>query len=76
MIDVRLINFVDRGHTAGQRRFSCEYRPGLTPRQIMAERCIRESRVQLTIVNGKVRDLDWELADGDRVVLSALISGG
>jgi sulfur carrier protein ThiS len=76
MIDVRLLNFVDRDHGLGKREFTCAFRPGLTVRQLVAEQGIRESGVQLTIVNGKLRSLDWELSDGDRVALSALIGGG
>ena len=76
MIDVRLLNFVDRDQDLGKREFACESRPGLTVRQLMAERGIRESSVQLVIVNGKVRGPDWELSDGDRVALSAMIGGG
>jgi len=76
VIDVRLLNFVDRERSPGKREFRCEFRPGLTVRQLIAEKGIPESDAQLIIVNGKVRSLDTELREGDRVALSAMIGGG
>jgi len=76
MIDVRLLNFVDRSQHMGKRDFKCDFRPGLTVRQLIAEQGMRESDAQLIIVNGKVRSLETELFDGDSLALSAMIGGG
>jgi sulfur carrier protein ThiS len=76
MIDVRLLNFVERSQHPGNREIQCEFRTGLTVQQLIAALGLRESDAQLIIVNGKVRSLETELSDGDRVALSAMIGGG
>lgn len=76
MIQVQLLNFVALKAPPERRRFRLEHRPGLTAREIVSSEGLSKADVQLVLVNGLPRGLDAELADGDRVALSALIGGG
>jgi hypothetical protein len=76
MIQVRLLNFVALKAAHDRRIFQLGYRPGLTARTIVRTEGLSEGDVQVVLVNGLPRGLDAELADGDRVALSALIGGG
>jgi molybdopterin converting factor small subunit len=76
MIHVQLLNFVALKAPPERRRFLLDHRHGLTAREIVRSEGLSEADVQMVLVNGLPRGLDAELADGDRVALSALIGGG
>jgi len=76
MIQVQLLNFVALKAPQERRTFLLDHRPGLTAREIVRTERLSEADVQMVLVNGLPRGLDAELADGDRVALSALIGGG
>ena len=76
MIEVQLLNFVALKAPQERRTFQLEHRPGMTARTIVRTEELSEADVQVVLVNGLPRGLDVELADGDRVALSALIGGG
>ena len=76
MIKVQLLNFVALKAPPERRKFQVDHRPGLTAREIVRTEGLSQVDAQVVLVNGLPRGLDAELADGDRVALSALIGGG
>ncbi len=76
MIEVTLLNFVAATNPGHPPQFKRSARPGLTVMDLIEEEGLEDESIQLVIVNGRVGRRDSQLTDGDRVALSALITGG
>ncbi|MGM0653372.1 MAG: hypothetical protein ACQES4_11430 [Bacillota bacterium] len=53
-----------------------EYEPGITTRVITDKYSIHPGHIGLVIVDGKLEDLDCNLADGSEVELYPIFGGG
>lgn len=63
-------------HTVGFSRKEIEVEPGTTIAHILATIAIDRSRPMLIARNGWVVSADEPLADGDRILVSPIFSGG
>jgi sulfur carrier protein ThiS len=71
-ITVRPIGVI-RNFTSGQE---LEVAQGLTSRQLMETLGIPKKLKMVSYVNGKKKDLDAELEDGDEIKLVTMLTGG
>lgn len=76
MIHVKLLNILPERSATGKAELEVQSRDGLTVWDVIREAGLDPSLVHLVVVNGRLSHLDALLHDGDRVVLSPVISGG
>jgi hypothetical protein len=76
VIEVTLLNFVALKNPEKPRCFGVQAEDELTVKGMMIAESIEESSVEMVLINGKTADIGAALKDGDRVALSALITGG